>query len=78
MRVPVMEEDVEIRKVARPVEEIEITKTQTRIPSRSTGRSGGRSLTSTTRLAIARTRGGEAESTGARSSVDSASQRCPK
>ncbi len=29
IRVPVMEEDVEVRKVARPVEEIEITKTQT-------------------------------------------------
>jgi uncharacterized protein (TIGR02271 family) len=29
IRVPVMEEDVEIRKVARPVEEIEITKTAT-------------------------------------------------
>ena len=27
--VPLMEEDVEIRKVARPVEEVEITKTQT-------------------------------------------------
>ena len=27
--VPVMEEDVEIRKVARPVEDIEITKTAT-------------------------------------------------
>ncbi|MDP8905835.1 MAG: YsnF/AvaK domain-containing protein [Chloroflexota bacterium] len=29
IRVPVMEEDVEVRKVARPVEEIEITKTET-------------------------------------------------
>jgi uncharacterized protein (TIGR02271 family) len=29
IRVPVMEEDVEVRKVARPVEEIEITKSQT-------------------------------------------------
>lgn len=29
IRVPVMEEDVEVRKVARPVEEIEITKTPT-------------------------------------------------
>ncbi len=29
IRVPVMEEDVEIRKVARPVEEIEITKSST-------------------------------------------------
>ena len=27
VRVPVMEEQVEIRKVARPVEEIEVTKT---------------------------------------------------
>jgi uncharacterized protein (TIGR02271 family) len=29
IRVPVMQEDVEVRKVARPVEEIEITKTPT-------------------------------------------------
>ena len=29
IRVPVMEEEVEVRKVARPVEEIEITKSQT-------------------------------------------------
>jgi uncharacterized protein (TIGR02271 family) len=29
IRVPVMEEDVEVRKVARPVEEIEITKSET-------------------------------------------------
>ena len=29
VRVPVMEEQVEVRKVVRPVEEIEITKTQT-------------------------------------------------
>lgn len=29
VRVPVMEEEIEVRKVARPVEEIEITKTQT-------------------------------------------------
>jgi uncharacterized protein (TIGR02271 family) len=28
-RIPVMEEDVEVRKVARPVEEVEITKNQT-------------------------------------------------
>jgi len=29
IRVPVMEEDVEVRKVVRPVEEVEITKSQT-------------------------------------------------
>lgn len=29
IRVPVMEEEVEVRKVARPVEEIEVTKTET-------------------------------------------------
>jgi uncharacterized protein (TIGR02271 family) len=47
---PVMKEEVEVRKVARPVEEIEITKTAAGTRDASTRQFGAQSSISTTRL----------------------------